>query len=155
MGPHRVAMTTDGDPDALQPGPGLRHPRLLLGVQPCEDPTPWTGIAWTDVTQPRSASAGDAAAKDDKVDGVGDGKPGPAAEAAPAEKGETLSSDSDDDDALHGAQGVDVSTGNLILAQFDKVSHSKNKWKCSLKGGVMTLNDKDVLFGKANGEFTW
>ena len=63
--------------------------------------------------------------------------------------------DSDDDDALHGAQGVDVSTGNLILAQFDKVSHSKNKWKCSLKGGVMTLNDKDVLFGKANGEFTW
>ena len=25
----------------------------------------------------------------------------------------------------------------------------------SLKGGVMTLNNKDVLFGKANGEFTW
>lgn len=50
---------------------------------------------------------------------------------------------------------MDVSTGNLILAQFDKVSHSKNKLKCSLKGGVMTLNDKDVLFGKANGEFTW
>ena len=57
MGPHRVAMTTDGHPDALQPGPVLLHPRLLLGVQPCEDPTPWTGIAWTDVTQPRSASA--------------------------------------------------------------------------------------------------
>ena len=105
--------------------------------------------------KPSEHAAGDAAAKDDKVDGGGDGKLGPATEAAPAEKGETLSSDSDDDDALHGAQGVDVSTGNLILAQFDKVSHSKNKWKCSLKGGVMTLNDKDVLFGKANGEFTW
>ncbi len=104
--------------------------------------------------KPSEPADGDAAAKADKLDGGG-GNPGPAAEAAPAEKGETLSSDSDDDDALHGAQGVDVSTGNLILAQFDKVSHSKNKWKCSLKGGVMTLNDKDVLFGKANGEFTW
>ena len=58
MGPVRVAMTTDDDPDAPRPGPVLLHPRLLLGVQPCEDPTPWTGIAWTDVTQPRSASAG-------------------------------------------------------------------------------------------------
>ena len=105
--------------------------------------------------KPSEPTAGDAAEKADKVDGGSDGKPGPAAETAPVEKGETLSSDSDDDDALHGAQGVDVSTGNLILAQFDKVSHSKNKWKCSLKGGVMTLNDKDVLFGKANGEFTW
>ena len=63
MGPVRVAMTTDGDLNAPRPGPVLLHPRLLLGVQPCEDPTPWTGIAWTDVTQPRSASAGDVAAE--------------------------------------------------------------------------------------------
>ena len=63
LGPVRVAMTTDDDPDAPRPGPVLLHPRLLLGVQPCEDPTPWTGIAWTDVTHPRSASAGDAAAE--------------------------------------------------------------------------------------------
>ena len=63
MGPVRVAMTTDDDPDAPRPGPVLLHPRLLLGVQPCDDPTPWTGIAWTDVTQPRSAYAGDAAAE--------------------------------------------------------------------------------------------
>lgn len=70
------------------------------------------------------------------------------------EKGETLSSDSDDE--AHGAGvGVDVQSGNLVLAQFDKVSHTKNKWKCSLKGGVMTLNNKDMLFGKATGEFTW
>jgi|TARA_B110000503_G_scaffold33156_1_gene53891 hypothetical protein len=69
------------------------------------------------------------------------------------EKGETLSSDSDDE--ARGAPGTDTQSGNLLLAQFDKVSHTKNKWKCSLKGGVMTLNNKDVLFGKANGEFTW
>ena len=71
-----------------------------------------------------------------------------------SEKGETLSSDSEDE-PRGGARGVDVSGGNLVLAQFDKVSHSKNKWKCSLKGGAMTLNNRDVLFGKANGEFTW
>ena len=50
---------------------------------------------------------------------------------------------------------MDVQTTHLVLAQFDKVTRAKNKWKCSLKGGVMTLNGKDVLFGKANGEFFW
>ena len=49
-------MTTEVDPEAVEPGPVALHPRLLLGVQPCGDP-PWTGIAWTDVTQPRSAHA--------------------------------------------------------------------------------------------------
>ena len=55
-------MTTEVDPEAVEPGPVALHPRLLLGVQPCGDP-PWTGIAWTDVTQPRSAAAGAAAAE--------------------------------------------------------------------------------------------
>lgn len=54
-----------------------------------------------------------------------------------------------------GAQGVDIESANLVLAQFDKVARAKNKWKCSLKGGIMTLNGKDALFGKANGEFFW
>lgn len=93
---------------------------------------------------------------------------------ATVDYGETLSSDSDqesqgartvggrcqDSSDTHttysaGLQGVDVQTTNLVLAQFDKVTRAKNKWKCSLKGGVMTLNGKDVLFGKANGEFFW
>jgi transcription initiation factor TFIIA large subunit len=75
------------------------------------------------------------------------------AKIVPADRGETLSSDSEDDS--HGAQGVDIESANLVLAQFDKVARAKNKWKCSLKGGVMTLNGKDALFGKANGEFFW
>ena len=93
---------------------------------------------------------------------------------ATVDYGETLSSDSDqesqgartvggrcqDSSDTHttysaGLQGVDVQTTDLVLAQFDKVTRAKNKWKCSLKGGVMTLNGKDVLFGKANGEFFW
>lgn len=51
--------------------------------------------------------------------------------------------------------GVDVQSSNLVLAQFEKVARAKSKWKCTLKEGVMTLNSKDVLFGKASGEFFW
>ena len=44
---------------------------------------------------------------------------------------------------------------NLILAQFEKVARAKSKWKCVLKEGVMTLENRDILFGRGNGEFHW
>jgi hypothetical protein len=56
---------------------------------------------------------------------------------------------------LTGINGEDVQSTNLLLAQFEKVARAKSKWKCTLKEGVMTLNSKDVLFGKASGEFFW
>ncbi len=73
------------------------------------------------------------------------------------QKGQTSRSLGDVNTVSHsaGLHGVDVHTNNLALAQFDKVTRAKNKWKCSLKGGVMSLNGKDVLFGKASGEFFW
>nr|NP_001237089.1 SP-2 [Glycine max]ABA29611.1 SP-2 [Glycine max] len=40
----------------------------------------------------------------------------------------------------------------LVLAQFDKVTRTKSRWKCSLKDRVL-INDKDILFNKATGEF--
>jgi transcription initiation factor TFIIA large subunit len=43
----------------------------------------------------------------------------------------------------------------LVLAQFEKVARAKSKWKCTLKEGVMTLNGKEHVFGRANGEFMW
>eukprot|EP00243_Klebsormidium_subtile_P012125 TRINITY_DN7242_c0_g1_i1.p1 TRINITY_DN7242_c0_g1~~TRINITY_DN7242_c0_g1_i1.p1 ORF type:complete len:278 (-),score=87.48 TRINITY_DN7242_c0_g1_i1:307-1140(-) len=46
-------------------------------------------------------------------------------------------------------------TANIVLAQFEKVTRSKNKWKCTLKEGVIKLNGRDILFNKANGEFVW
>mmetsp|Transcript_23090 Transcript_23090/g.37076 ORF Transcript_23090/g.37076 Transcript_23090/m.37076 type:complete len:200 (-) Transcript_23090:796-1395(-) len=73
--------------------------------------------------------------------------------AAALDKGETLSSDSDED--APGINGEDGQSTNLVLAQFEKVARTKSKWKCTLKEGVMTLNSKDVLFGKASGEFFW
>jgi len=54
-----------------------------------------------------------------------------------------------------GINGEDGQSTNLVLAQFEKVARTKSKWKCTLKEGVMTLNSKDVLFGKASGEFFW
>jgi transcription initiation factor TFIIA large subunit len=36
-----------------------------------------------------------------------------------------------------------------------QVTHAKNKWKCSLRSGVMSLNGKDYVFNTASGDFTW
>ncbi|KAL5229787.1 hypothetical protein ABZP36_028563 [Zizania latifolia] len=66
-----------------------------------------------------------------------------------------LNEDDDDDDELDDLdQGEDEpNTQHLVLAQFDKVTRTKNRWKCTLKDGIMHLNGKDVLFNKATGEF--
>ncbi|KAG8387899.1 hypothetical protein BUALT_Bualt02G0069400 [Buddleja alternifolia] len=65
---------------------------------------------------------------------------------------EPLNEDDDDDlDDLD--QGEDLNTTHLVLAQFDKVTRTKSRWKCTLKDGIMHINNKDILFNKATGEF--
>ncbi|XP_027181431.1 transcription initiation factor IIA large subunit-like isoform X1 [Coffea eugenioides] len=60
----------------------------------------------------------------------------------------------DDDDELDDVdQGEDLNTTHLVLAQFDKVTRTKSRWKCTLKDGIMRINNKDILFNKATGEF--
>ncbi|KAL3829077.1 hypothetical protein ACJIZ3_017879 [Penstemon smallii] len=60
----------------------------------------------------------------------------------------------DDDDELDDVdQGEDLNTTHLVLAQFDKVTRTKSRWKCTLKDGIMHINNKDILFNKATGEF--
>ncbi|OIV99402.1 hypothetical protein TanjilG_17212 [Lupinus angustifolius] len=59
----------------------------------------------------------------------------------------------DDDDLDDLEQGDDQNTHHLVLAQFDKVSRTKSRWKCTLKDGIMHINNKDILFNKATGEF--
>ncbi|KAL3611183.1 hypothetical protein D5086_002203 [Populus alba] len=64
---------------------------------------------------------------------------------------EPLNEDDDDDEDLDGVeQGEELNTQHLILAQFDKVTRTKNKWKCTLKDGVMHINNRDILFNKGN-----
>ena len=41
---------------------------------------------------------------------------------------------------------------NVVVAQFEKVTRTKNRWKCTLKDGVMHLNGRDFLFTRASGE---
>ncbi|PSS14227.1 Transcription initiation factor IIA large subunit like [Actinidia chinensis var. chinensis] len=61
--------------------------------------------------------------------------------------------ENDDDDLDDVDQGEELNTQHLVLAQFDKVTRTKSKWKCTLKDGIMHINNKDILFNKASGEF--
>ncbi|GAA0172749.1 general transcription factor [Lithospermum erythrorhizon] len=82
-----------------------------------------------------------------------------AATPAPVNQNEVLDDDDDeplnenDDDDLDAEQGEDLNTSHLVLAQFDKVTRTKSRWKCILKDGIMHINNKDILFNKATGEF--
>jgi transcription initiation factor TFIIA large subunit len=46
----------------------------------------------------------------------------------------------------------DEQCANVVIAQFDKVSRTKSKWRCHLKDGIMNINGRDYLFHTANGE---
>lgn len=61
--------------------------------------------------------------------------------------------ENDDDDLDDIDQGEELNTQHLVLAQFDKVTRTKSRWKCTLKDGIMHINNKDILFNKASGEF--
>lgn len=41
---------------------------------------------------------------------------------------------------------------NVVIAQFEKVSRTKSRWKCQLKDGIITINGQDYLFHRASGE---
>ncbi|URD86532.1 transcription factor IIA large subunit [Musa troglodytarum] len=56
----------------------------------------------------------------------------------------------DDDDELDDLdqEEEETNTQHLVLALFDKVSRTKSRWKCTLKDGIMHLNNRDILFNK-------
>ncbi|RVW56656.1 hypothetical protein CK203_075048 [Vitis vinifera] len=58
--------------------------------------------------------------------------------------------ENDDDDLDDVDQGEELNTQHLVLAQFDKVTRTKSKWKCTLKDGIMHINNKDILFNKVS-----
>ncbi|MCO5595061.1 hypothetical protein L7F22_049098 [Adiantum nelumboides] len=71
------------------------------------------------------------------------------------ENSEPPLNEDDDLDELddNGEGGEEFQTDNVVYAQFEKVTRAKNKWKCTLKDGIMHLNLRDFLFSRANGEF--
>ncbi|KHN33358.1 Transcription initiation factor IIA large subunit [Glycine soja] len=50
--------------------------------------------------------------------------------------------------------GLDKYRGSngVVLLQI-QVARTKSRWKCTLKDGIMHINNKDILFNKATGEF--
>ncbi|CAO3681065.1 unnamed protein product [Rhizopus microsporus] len=61
--------------------------------------------------------------------------------------------DDTDDENEEGEGGEEIE--HIILCLYDKVTRTKNKWKCVLKDGIMLVNGRDYLFHRATGDFEW
>jgi len=61
----------------------------------------------------------------------------------------------DSDEGGNEEEDDDDSMGNIMLCMYDKVQRVKNKWKCVMKDGVLTVNGKEYVFHKATGEYEW
>ncbi|KAG0651972.1 transcription initiation factor IIA large subunit [Hyphodiscus hymeniophilus] len=69
---------------------------------------------------------------------------------------DAINSDLDDpDDGLNDEEDDDEGMGHIMLCMYDKVQRVKNKWKCVMKDGVLTVNGKEYVFHKASGEYEW
>lgn len=69
---------------------------------------------------------------------------------------DAINSDLDDpDDGLNEEEDEDEGMGHIMLCMYDKVQRVKNKWKCVMKDGVLTVNGKEYVFHKASGEYEW
>ncbi|EPE10185.1 transcription factor tfiia complex subunit [Ophiostoma piceae UAMH 11346] len=85
-----------------------------------------------------------------QVDGAGDDDDAEVADE------DAINSDLDDPDDNHDDDEDDEDAMSpIMLCVYDKVQRVKNKWKCTLKDGVLTVNGKEYLFHKANGEYEW
>ncbi|KAG2328515.1 hypothetical protein Bca4012_037404 [Brassica carinata] len=61
----------------------------------------------------------------------------------------------EDDDYEEDDINDDEDIHHLIMCQLDYVKKRKNKWECKLKAGVMQINEKNILFSKTKGDFTF
>ncbi|KAI2628014.1 transcription factor IIA, alpha/beta subunit [Hypomontagnella submonticulosa] len=68
---------------------------------------------------------------------------------------DAINSDLDDPDDNIEEDDDDEDGAQIMLCMYDKVQRVKNKWKCVLKDGVLSVNGKDYVFHKATGEYEW
>lgn len=69
---------------------------------------------------------------------------------------DAINSDLDDpDEGLNEEDEEEDGMGHIMLCMYDKVQRVKNKWKCVMKDGVLTVNNKEYVFHKASGEYEW
>lgn len=103
------------------------------------------------------ASSSSAAPSIPQLDGEIDGEDEEKPDIKDEDDENAINSELDDsDDDAGGAMGDDDDDlGDSILCTYDKVQRVKNKWKCTLKDGVMSVNGKEWVFHKGMGEFEW
>ncbi|KAG2415050.1 hypothetical protein HFD88_006240 [Aspergillus terreus] len=69
---------------------------------------------------------------------------------------DAINSDLDDpDDLVAEDHDAEDAVGQVMLCTYDKVARVKNKWKCTLKDGILTTGGKEYVFHKGQGEFEW
>jgi len=68
---------------------------------------------------------------------------------------DAINSDLDDPEEKDMDDEEDDEGGNTMLCMYDKVQRVKNKWKCVMKDGVITVDGKEFVFHKATGEYEW
>ena len=84
-----------------------------------------------------------------QLDGIGDleedEKKGIKPESDLEDDEDAINSDLDDpdDDIIAAEQQDDEQEGQIMLCTYDKVARVKNKWKCTLKDGVLTTGGKE------------
>ncbi|KIX94814.1 uncharacterized protein Z520_09504 [Fonsecaea multimorphosa CBS 102226] len=86
-----------------------------------------------------SRAQGDAAGDDDDVDDDED----------------AINSDLDDPDDVAANDENGENTDQVMLCTYDKVQRVKNKWKCTLKDGILRVEGNEYVFHKGQGEFEW
>jgi len=69
---------------------------------------------------------------------------GDVVEEEPLNSGDDQSDDEDADTLFDAA--------NVVVCQFEKVHRARNKWKFSLREGIMHIDGKDYCFSKCAGE---
>lgn len=75
-----------------------------------------------------------------RITGQSDGADGDVKE----EDEDAINSDLDDpDDLVADDHDADESEGQVMLCTYDKVQRVKNKWKCTLKDGILTTGGKE------------
>jgi transcription initiation factor TFIIA large subunit len=60
-----------------------------------------------------------------------------------------------EDDVSDDEPGELFDTENVVVCQYDKISRTKNKWRFTLKSGVMNIEGRDYVFSKATGDADW
>ena len=68
---------------------------------------------------------------------------------------DAINSELDDPDELDDGVNDEDATDQVMLCTYDKVQRVKNKWKCTLKDGILRVDGSEILFHKGNGEFEW